>query len=370
MLAISELRNSLSVHLHWNKARLSCLSKLLLALITVRTVNLRECAVAFQSPALVDSRYKRLKRFFSGFQFHHEAIARWIFHLFAQNQRVYLTIDRTNWRWGKSDINVLTLAIAHEGMAIPLFWLPLSNKGGSATAKAHQAILERFICLFGQSCIQGVLADREFASGELFQWLYQQRIPFYIRIRDNTKVRLLHETQSKTQPAVRKFRHLNPKDMLPIVESVDVYGVPLFIAGARSEQGELMMVVTNQPPQSAIAIYLRRWEIETLFSCLKTRGFRFESTHMTRPDRIGKLMAVLAIAVSWAHKIGEWRAIHKPIVLKRFKQGGHRPQYSYFRYGLDYLRDVLLHPTNQHTLLKQCIRLIKIPNSSQAGVPL
>ena len=47
---------------------------------------------------------------------------------------------------------------------------------------------------------------------------------------------------------------------------------------ARSEQGELMIVVTKRPPQQAIAIYLRRWEIETLFSCLKTRGFCFEST--------------------------------------------------------------------------------------------
>lgn len=35
---------------------------------------------------------------------------------------------------------------------------------------------------------------------------------------------------------------------------------------------ELMIVVTNKHPKNAIACYLRRWEIETLFCALKSRG--------------------------------------------------------------------------------------------------
>ena len=62
------LLQSLKGLFKWNKARLFCLAGILLALITVRTVNLREIAVAFSGEALLDSRYKRLCRFFAYFK--------------------------------------------------------------------------------------------------------------------------------------------------------------------------------------------------------------------------------------------------------------------------------------------------------------
>ena len=108
MDALSELVGSLKGNFEWNKARLYCLAGMLLALISVRTVNLREIAVAFVSDALLDSRYRRIRRFFSHFIIDYVVIARWIFGLYFSDQdKVYLTIDRTNWYWGKSKINVL-----------------------------------------------------------------------------------------------------------------------------------------------------------------------------------------------------------------------------------------------------------------------
>ncbi len=46
---------------------MTCFVGMLLALIKVRTVNLIELACAFDSEALLDSRYKRIKQFFTGF---------------------------------------------------------------------------------------------------------------------------------------------------------------------------------------------------------------------------------------------------------------------------------------------------------------
>ena len=46
----------------------------------------------------------------------------------------------------------------------------------------------------------------------------------------------------------------------------------------------------------ALEMYKKRWEIEILFGCLKTRGFRMEDTHITDLDKIEKLVFVLAIA--------------------------------------------------------------------------
>ena len=67
-----------------------------------------------------------------------------------------------------------------------------------------------------------------------------------------------------------------------------------------------MIIVANQNLCNAVAIYLRRWEIESLFACLEGRGFRCEETHLIDRARIKKMMAILAIGLCWPHQIGEW----------------------------------------------------------------
>jgi hypothetical protein len=55
------------------------------------------------------------------------------------------------------------------------------------------------------------------------------------------------------------------------------------------EDGELLIVTSDKPCPDATAIYARRWEIETLFSCLKERGFNLEETRVTDLARIKRL---------------------------------------------------------------------------------
>ena len=196
-----------------------------------------------------------------------DSLARWVFRLFFSLQgKVYLTLDRTNWYLGKSKINVLTLAIAYEGAAIPVLWEFL-DKAGNASAAEHQAILERFVHIFGKECIECVLADREFASGELFHFFNKENIPFDIRIKEDSIIRIGKKALFKAE---KIFRDLNPKTGQTFDMSVEIYGQTVRLAGTRSERGELMIVATNKPADNAIAIYLRRWEIEVLFSCLNS----------------------------------------------------------------------------------------------------
>ena len=42
--------------------------------------------------------------------------------------------------------------------------------------------------------------------------------------------------------------------------------------------------------------YKKRWEIEVVFQCLKSRGFNFAETHLKDEERLKRLFAVLAIA--------------------------------------------------------------------------
>ena len=110
------------------------------------------------------------------------------------------------------------------------------------------------------------------------------------------------------------------------------------MAGSKNSRDELIFIVTNQHPKNAIACYLCRWEIECLFQALKGRGFRFEETHVIQSERIEKIIAFLAVGFAWAHKVGEWRADKKSIPLRTI-QKQKRPQFSFFQYGLDLIRD-------------------------------
>lgn len=134
-----------------------------------------------------------------------------------------------------------------------------------------------------------------------------------------------------------------------------ILGHELYIAGLRLTDGDLLIVATNESPGDAIKIYGFRWEIETLFSCLKGRGFNFEDTHITDHERIKKLLALLAIAFCWSHKTGEWRHEFQPIKIKKHD----RPAISLFRYGLDYIVDVVLNLFRKFDLFENCLARIR-----------
>ena len=146
-----------------------------------------------------------------------------------------------------------------------------------------------------------------------------------------------------------------------------VCGVKLFVVGLRLPDGEYLIVVTDKEPETAMEKYAHRWEIEPLFACLKSRGFRFKSTHLTKPDRINKLVALLAIAFCWCHLTGEWVHEQKPIPIK--KHG--RKAKSIFRVGLDHLREILLNISEKMQEFKKIILvLLRRLQLSQGAQPL
>jgi hypothetical protein len=116
-----------------------------------------------------------------------------------------------------------------------------------------------------------------------------------------------------------------------------------------------MIVVTAQPQENGIENYLNRWPIETLFSCLKGRGFRLEDTRILQRRKIKKVIALLALSYAWAIKIGLWRHRYEKII--RLKKHG-RKAISFFRYGLDFLQDAVF--KLMHRLLRGFIKALNI----------
>lgn len=334
------------VHLPLRGQRLEFLAQFILALITVRTVNLTQIALAFCREATTDSSYRRIQRFFSSFEIPHKLLVQLVLSLLPPGP-YWLTMDRTNWQWGRADINILTVAIVHKGAAFPIAWMLLRKRGNSNT-KERKDILRTVIRLLGKKNVAGLLADREFVGQAWFAWLKREKISFRIRIRENFRL-----PGSRKRYVRDLFRGLSEGEVRTFDKARVVCGVRLFLSGTRLAD-ECMIVVSEVPCADAIETYLKRWEIETLFGCLKTRGFRFEDTHMTDPRKIGKLMALLTIAFCWAHAVGEWQHELHPIALK--KHG--RRALSIFRRGLDHLRRAVLDIGQWFAAFVRCLRLL------------
>jgi hypothetical protein len=335
MKHISELEKTLSHFLHWNKARISCLTQILQALFRVRTVNLTQIAEAFHTTAKEESTYRRIQRFFKSFSFDMSSIVILVSTLFAMEGKFILIMDRTNWKWGKKDINILMLSVEHFGISIPLFWTILDSAGNSST-KERMNLLKRVIDRFDPNRIEVLLADREFIGEVWFRFLITEKIPFVIRVKQNFMVegiRIGYEVP------IRELLKKLGRTKILLNYPVILWGHSLY-ASVRHAKGakEPMIVVSNRFFPNAIQTYRKRWGIETLFGCLKTRGFRMEDTHMTDAGKIEKLVFILTMAFCWAYKTGEMQASRVPILVK--KHG--RKAKSIFRTGLNLIRLVLL----------------------------
>lgn len=350
----SELSGILKQHLLWNKARVECFAKMIVALLTVKTVNLMEWAQVFITDATPDSAYIRIKRFFRHFDLDGDTIAKFIFLLFHfSNGRWYLTLDRTNWEFGKCKINFLVLAIAYKGVAIPIMWT-LLNKKGNSNCSERVALLERFIFCFGRKVIAGVLADREFIGKHWFRYLKKGKIPFFIRLKWNF---LISNSQGNPVNAWQLFLGLKRGEKRILSGERIIFGLKFNVAGMRCDDGDFLIIATTESAENSIEIYAYRWEIESLFGSLKTKGFNLEDTHLTNLDRLAKLMAVLAIAFCWAHKIGEWQNEIKPIKIK--KHG--RKAISLFHYGINKLRNVFCGIRRSSKEIMRLIQLLFAP---------
>lgn len=341
---LHSLEQKLAANLDWHGARIKFLARFITALLTTRTVNLAQLANAFAGRAEPASHYQTCHRFLKDFALPFAQIAHFVVRLLGVKGGWTVAIDRTNWKFGQTDLNLLMLAIVHEGIAYPLIWLSL-DKAGNSNTDERILLLELFLSLFGKEQVATLVADREFVGKTWLEWLTAQELPFQIRVKENAQV----TARGRTQALRVWFRHATEEQPVVRKKPCQMWGGAYYFSGFRRPDGEYVIVVSPTYEPAALAQYRRRWGIETLFGALKTRGFNLEDTHVTKEDRLQKLVALLALTFCWCHRVGLWlhaQKAHKP------KKHGRLPQ-SIFRRGLDCLQRLLVLGTDRDPLLWQ-----------------
>ena len=305
----TELYGILSLYFTGNKSRVKCLTNILIGLLKAANTNLTQVAKNMPGSIKTSSKYRRIQRFFSEITLDCMTAAHYVLSQLPNSSQFTLIIDRTNWKIGEVNINFLVLAIAFKGISLPLFWYNLNRAGNSNTIERMQ-MLSSAVQLISIDKIEVLLADREFIGEDWLHWLDNYGIKFVIRIRDNS----ILETSNKTRKAIKSFRTLTRGCCRYM--SCRLWGLDITVAGYKDEGGNVHILATNGTPETALEKYNLRWQIESMFLCLKSKGFFFESCGMTCQKKLDTLFGLLAILTSLNCKVGSWFNTIKPIKIK------------------------------------------------------
>jgi hypothetical protein len=336
---IKELVSIFKQKTGWNLARTKFLAAFICSLCKLQTVCYVKIAQDLSANAKVESNLRRIQRFFAGFIVDGNTIAKIIYSMLPTEPPYRLSLDRTNWKFGSTNINILMISVCYNGVGIPLIWSML-NKRGNSNEKERKVLLDRYIVLFGTKGIESIGADREFIGDGWIEDLISNDIRFFIRIKENMWVNIPGKGAKKAFWLFNSLPLHKGKYYRNIIKLGNNY---VYISGlktlGRTNKIEFVIIATYDFNPDALTIYKDRWQIETMFRALKSSGFNFEDTHLNDIDRISKLLSLLCIAFIWAYLVGIYK--DKNIAPIQIKKHG-RKAYSFFKYGLIFIAHALL----------------------------
>ncbi len=307
----------------------------ILAMCLSRSVQFKEIALHLNENAKTDSNLRRIQRFFENYEMSYVQFAI-LMMSFIPEKKFRLCIDRTNWRFGSTDINIFALTIYYKGTSIPILFQMLDKRGNSNQDERID-LLERFISIFGHKRIKSLTADREFIGEKWFKFLVNKNIDFQIRLPKSHFIEYLNEK--------RKGEYLLNKYGKSFLKHVTYQNMKLHLAMdfSKNEKGEddPLLIITNDENCNASKIYKERWSIEVFFQSIKGRGFNLEQTHLDETKKIAMLFMLTSLAFAVCLTTGVYKdEVEKVIPVKNH---GYKAN-SYFRYGLDALREILARP--------------------------
>jgi hypothetical protein len=373
MWYMHSITNVLSDHLGWHRARLKFMARFTVALLQRTTTDLWALAVALKGGVEPASNHRRIQRFLSEYNVDFAMLGGLIAHLVPESPPYEVVVDRTEWEFGDTPVNILTVGIVHDKMAFPIAWTALSSGGGSGS-EDQIGVLERFLQAVDPSSVKVLTADREFISAGWLKRLNEEDIPFAIRLRSDRKVA---DTPDRGALAARMYARAVVPGTERVLEkerylfgdegetTVPVRVVIRRIGAEKAEDPFLILATRGIDPEEASTFYRKRWSIETMFAALKSRGFCLEETHLTAPGRIERLLGLLALAFTWARLVGEVRTRRKGPPPR--KSHGRR-QWSVFRYGLDVLTNLLTTDKSKDRAFFECLTALRSPRATVKGL--
>lgn len=195
--------------------------------------------------------------------------------------------------------------------------LPLAGQVEAGAANigfaGQQVLLARVRAWLATGAAVLLLGDRFYPSAELFAWWQRYDWQYRLRLKGHLTVdtgvgeattgELAQGVSERYLPNVRLFTR----------------GVPTHL-GILHEAGHAapwIIAMECQPTEAAVRDYGARWAIEPLFSDFKRRGVQLEDTQLRAPDRLDRLILIMALAMYGCVRVGRHDALYNPTPVEK-----------------------------------------------------
>lgn len=319
-----ELIRSLGVVKH--KKRQEFLDSMISGIIKSRSVVFPEIADKMDLPIKVESIERRIQDFFQKVTINYEQLLAY-FLCFVHHDRLKLSIDRTEWDFGETQINILCVIVSIGKMGVPLYFEMLDNNSGNSNTTDRIDLFKRIIKQIGVDRIEVVIMDREFIGQKWLSWLKKKGIDFCVRVPKHHKIMLADGDFIKSEEYLLENGSKS-------FENVIVDGVVVNCVISTDKNGDLLFLIGTIPVKALKKTYKQRWSIEVFFQALKGRGFHMEKSRLKCLTKYKKLFAIVSMAYTLCWAVGIEDGKINPV---RPKNHGY-PQFSVFRRGLNMIR--------------------------------
>jgi len=352
---IADLHNLSDYFAELSLSKFNSLLLLSLCIIQARSCNLSKCSDFVNcviDGSLTDrSAYNKLVKFFSTGK--SEIILQGIFRLVVMliwlgDKEAILLIDRTNWQFGKTKINLLVIGIVYKGVLIPLVWQDLKKKGNSNSTE-RLALVDKFLAWWQQTGLDlpqlHIVGDREFIG---YKWIYgleDRGLKYVMRLKGNRRFKFWHRNGIRDEKmrlsGIRRWMRRYDKTYTEVVLAEGlIANIMIFpIQEPKGKQTYLYLITNIEDEKKVSELYRIRWKIETCFLHLKSNGFDLEEMSLRDDFKVNLMMGVVVLAYTISVHQGRlfYKNSDKPIPVKKYKSGKVCLSKSVFRKGLKQL---------------------------------
>ena len=285
----------------YHKSRCGGLVTLTGVMLEVRSANLMELAAAL--PREIGSKehqYQYIERLLGNVHIDCGEVMRSyageVFQrLAAAGQTIVLMLDQSK----INDLNqVLMLSVRVRGRALPVAWRVRTTKGNIGF-DVQKELLEAVTGWFPDGVQIMLAADRFYGTAALIQWCQEAGWGYRIRLRGN--LTLAHQGG---ELSTGEILQLMPQG----IEHAELYGTGVTTGiGVLHEPGHpepWIIAMSARPGRHTVLDYGLRWGIEAMFSDFKSRGFGLMQSQIEKPERLERLILIMAMAMYWAVSAG------------------------------------------------------------------
>jgi hypothetical protein len=314
-----------------NLARQKFVSQFVIALLKSRSVQFCEVAPHLNDAVKLASNETRIQDFFREVDVNYLVLAHLLLRLLPATGKLRLCLDRTEWDFGRCQVNILLVSVGRGTFQVPLYWELLDNRSGNSNAADRIALLKACVQVLGKDRIGLVVGDREFVGHIWLNWLRENKLPFVMRLPKHHQLTFASgRRQAVTALGLgvgqqRHFLHCQ------------VDGVWGQVWVKRLADNEFLFLFAAPGLRNLAALYASRWTIEQCFQNLKGRGFNLEATHLRCRQKLRKLVALVSLAYALCLSVGT--VAHEKIKAIAPKNHGYRAT-SLSRHGLNLLRQL------------------------------